>query len=188
MWATLLTACAAVEVRANLIDLGYADNERGASPEKEAMFLNVDFLDPDGSFLYLIKNDRVNGWTYGGVFSDPSRFTVTYVDTDDDPSKEVFSEARLTWNLEGSGYQLDYVLVKDGGSWYHVYGVTEDQKLSNNGIQAAVWLDEKGKPKDISHISFWGSETGGGVPDGGATAALLGVAAVGLSLLGRRKG
>jgi hypothetical protein len=85
----------------------------------------------------------------------------------------------ISWNLTGSGFTLDGVLIKDGrvqgqGQLYRFYGVSADEALIGSGT---VTFDNP--VRDISHISFFGSP--GGVPDGGATVMLLGA---GLGALG----
>jgi hypothetical protein len=87
----------------------------------------------------------------------------------------------ITWNLTGSGFTLDGVLIKDGvvqgeGHLYRFYGVSADEALIGSGT---VTFDNP--VRDISHISFFGSPGGQGVPDGGATVMLLGA---GLGALG----
>jgi hypothetical protein len=86
----------------------------------------------------------------------------------------------ITWNLTGSGFTLDGVLIKDGtvqrqGMLYRFYGVSADEALIGSGT---VTFDNP--VKNISHITFFGSP-GGNVPDGGTTVMLLGGA---LSVLG----
>jgi VPDSG-CTERM motif len=87
----------------------------------------------------------------------------------------------VSWNLTGSGFTLDGVLIKDGnvqgkGHLYRFYGVSADETLVGSGT---VTFDNP--VKNISHITFFGSPGGNGVPDGGATLMLLGAA---LSALG----
>jgi VPDSG-CTERM motif len=91
----------------------------------------------------------------------------------------------ISWNLTGSGFTLDGVLIKDGnvqglGMLYRFYGVSADETLIGSGT---VTFDDP--VKDISHITFFGSPGGGVVPDGGATVMLLG-AALGLLGIARR--
>jgi VPDSG-CTERM motif len=86
----------------------------------------------------------------------------------------------ISWNLTGSGFTLDGVLIKDGnvqgkGMLYRFYGVSADEKLIGSGI---VTFDSP--VRGISHLTLFGSP-GGSVPDGGATVMLLGL---GLSSLG----
>jgi VPDSG-CTERM motif len=81
----------------------------------------------------------------------------------------------ISWNLTGSGFTLDGVLIKDGnvqgeGDIYRFYGVSADEALAGSGT---VTFDNP--VRDISHISFFGSP-GGQVPDGGTTVMLLGAA------------
>jgi hypothetical protein len=71
---------------------------------------------------------------------------------------------------------LDGVLIKDGnvqgqGMLYRFYGVSADETLIGEGT---VTFDDP--VRGISHISFFGSPGGNGVPDGGTTVMLLGVA------------
>src|ERR671919_1043713 len=87
----------------------------------------------------------------------------------------------ISWNLTGSGFTLDGVLIKDGnvqgfGFLYRFYGVSADEALIGSGT---VTFDDP--VRNISHISFFGSPGGQGVPDGGATVMLLGA---GLGALG----
>ena len=81
----------------------------------------------------------------------------------------------ISWNLTGSGFTLDGVLIKDGraggGELYRFYGVSADETLTGSGT---VTFDNP--IRDISHISFFGSPGGGQVPDGGTTVMLLGAA------------
>jgi hypothetical protein len=82
----------------------------------------------------------------------------------------------ISWNLTGSGFTLDGLLIKDGnvqglGMLYRFYGVSADEALIGGGT---VTFDDP--VRGISHISFFGSPGGNGVPDGGTTVMLLGVA------------
>jgi VPDSG-CTERM motif len=81
----------------------------------------------------------------------------------------------ISWNLTGSGFTLDGVLIKDGnvqgkGHLYRFYGVSADETLVGSGT---VTFDNP--VKNISHITFFGSPRGQ-VPDGGTTVMLLGAA------------
>jgi hypothetical protein len=84
---------------------------------------------------------------------------------------------QISWNLTGSGFTLDGVLIKDGnvqtkGHIYRFYGVSADEALIGSGT---VTFDDP--VRAISHITFFGSPGGGGqVPDGGTTVMLLGAA------------
>jgi protein with PEP-CTERM/exosortase system signal len=83
---------------------------------------------------------------------------------------------QISWNLTGSGFTLDGVLIKTGnvkpfGHGYKFFGVSADETLIGSGTVASF----KNPVKDISHITFFGSP-GGQVPDGGTTVMLLGAA------------
>jgi hypothetical protein len=91
----------------------------------------------------------------------------------------------ISWNLTGSGFTLDGVLIKDGnvqglGMLYRFYGVSADEALIGSGT---VTFDDPAK--NISHISFFGSPGGGVVPDGGTTVMLLGAALGALGIVRR---
>jgi VPDSG-CTERM motif len=91
----------------------------------------------------------------------------------------------ISWNLTGSGFTLDGVLIKDGnvqgkGHLYRFYGVSADETLIGEGT---VTFDDP--VRDISHISFFGSPGGNGVPDGGTTVMLLGAALGALGMVRR---
>jgi hypothetical protein len=91
----------------------------------------------------------------------------------------------VEWNLTGSGFTLDGLLVKDGnvqgsGMLYRFYGVSADETLIGKGT---VTFDDP--VKNISHITFFGSPGGNGVPDGGTTVMLLGVALAALGMARR---
>jgi hypothetical protein len=82
----------------------------------------------------------------------------------------------VQWDLTGSGFTLDGVLIKDGnvqgqGMLYRFYGVSADETLVGKGT---VTFDDP--RRSISHITFFGSPGGNGVPDGGTTVMLLGAA------------
>jgi VPDSG-CTERM motif len=91
----------------------------------------------------------------------------------------------ISWNLTGSGFTLDGVLIKDGnvqgkGMLYRFYGVSADEALVGSGT---VTFDNP--VRGISHITFFGSPGGGQVPDGGTTVMLLGAALGSLSMARR---
>ena len=79
----------------------------------------------------------------------------------------------ISWNLTGSGFTLDGALIKDGnlgGQLYSFYGISADETVMGSGMVMFMSM------RNISHISFFGSPTGGNVPDGGTTVMLLGTA------------
>ena len=92
----------------------------------------------------------------------------------------------ISWDLTGSGFGLDGLLIRDGkipdtdNMLYRFYGVSADETFVGSGT---VTFDDP--VKNISHISFFGSPGSPtqqhGVPDGGTTVMLLGGA---LSVLG----
>ena len=124
------------------------------------------FLPGTSQFLFKQNNDGTTEGSFGQYF------TVNQVSG---------NSWDISWNLTGSGFTLDGMLIKDGnvqgsGMLYRFYGVSADEALIGSGT---VTFDNP--VKNISHISFFGSPGGGQVPDGGSTVMLLGAA---LSALG----
>jgi hypothetical protein len=101
---------------------------------------------------------------------------------------------QISWDLTDTGFQLNFVLVKDGAAagtggdqLYRLYGVTDDQRLASGSPQTVI-IDQdnnESPDKEISHITFFGTG-GAAVPDGGATVMLLGSALACLGALRRR--
>ncbi len=114
---------------------------------------------------YLGKLDKDNGWENGALN------ITTYVSV----TQSSGNTWNVSWNLTGSGFTMDGMLIKDGtvrgsGMLYRFYGVSADETLVGSGT---VTFDNP--VKGISHITFFGSP-GGQVPDGGTTVMLLGAA------------
>jgi hypothetical protein len=137
------------------------------SPTDENTYLqNQGFLPGTSQFLFKANNDSTTDGTFGQYF------TVDMVSG---------NSWDISWNLTGSGFTLDGVLIKDGvespgHQLYRFYGVSADETLIGSGT---VTFDDP--IKGISHVSFFGSPGGSQVPDGGTTAALLGLALTGLA-------
>ena len=130
------------------------------NPAAELTYLQGQNLLPATS-QFLFKQES-NGNTEGNF---GQYFTVTISG----------NTATVSWDLTGSGFTLDGLLIKDGnvqgaGMLYRFYGVSADEALIGSGT---VMFDDP--VRNISHISFFGSP-GGQVPDGGTTVMLLGAA------------
>jgi VPDSG-CTERM motif len=115
---------------------------------------------------YLGKKDAATGFENGAI-NISQYVTVTR------PTANTWV---ISWNLTGSGFVLDGVLIKTGnvkgqGHMYRFYGVSADETLIGSGT---VTFDNP--VKNISHATFFGSPGGGVVPDGGTTVMLLGAA------------
>jgi hypothetical protein len=172
----LALAAFALPARADLIDLGQRSLMGGlGDPAGEAAFIEMDQGLAPGSLTYLQKFDNPGGFDTGmDPAVDPTHFGVTIIDSG--------ANAQVNWDLSNTGFQLSYVLVKDGVDsetklqLYHLYGVTADQVFNSNGDQLVTINGSK----NISHISFFGMP-GNMVPDGGSTVALLGL---GLATIG----
>lgn len=168
-------ACLGGVANASLIDLGI---KTLSSPlgggGSEAAFIQMD-QSLSGGLTYLNKFEYGKGWTGGGALGS-SYFTVS-------PTSGEVANATVSWDLTGTGFQLSYVLLKNGTSGgfhlYHLYGVAAGSGLIGSGSVTINGL------KGISHVSFFGTQGTAGVPEGGATIALLGIAMAGLCL-GRR--
>jgi hypothetical protein len=92
----------------------------------------------------------------------------------------------VEWNLNGSGFTLCGVLIKDGTSGIHGESIYSFFAMEGNeGLVGSGDVSFTGEfaGRGISHLSFFGCE--GGVPDGGTTVMLLGVALSGLGFMRR---
>ena len=153
---------------ASVIDLG--ERHLGAALRgKEAA---INFIETDQSLnyslTYLNAFDADGDWDNRGAV-DSSHFGTTMIDGG--------VHANISWDLSTTGYQLSYVLVKDGnygpGDFlYHLYGVTPDEVFDSKGDQF-VTVDNRGV-RLITYISFFGVP-GNPVPEGGTTLVFLGV-------------
>jgi hypothetical protein len=172
--ATLLSGRPA---EAGLIDLGTAFlSSPLGSPSAEADWIE-DRADLAHDLTYL------NKWDAGGSGFDSvppgavtsSHFTVT-------PGGAETSQL-ITWDLAGTGYAAQYVLIKDGktpeGHYYRLYEVTADQVIT--GTDTVRFTNPE---KNISHIAWYGVPAA--VPDGGATVALLGLGFIALGVARRK--
>jgi hypothetical protein len=149
------------------------------NPAGETAFVNSE---TGTTQTYLNKSDNPGSnpgvWDNSGAV-DSSHFNVTYNFTGTDALT-----ATISWDLTGTGFLLNYVLVKDGSApgggafYYALYPVSADEGLMGSGT---VQVNANAS-RNISHISFFGTE-GGTVPDGGTTAALLGLGLSGLAAL-----
>lgn len=156
------------QASANLVDLGLKTLPSGlGDPSGEAAWIQTELsLSSTPIYLNKINQPPTGGpavWDNTGAV-DSSHFTAPTT---------LGTTADISWNLTGTGYELNYVLVKDGVDdnklfLYHLYGVTADQVLVGAG---SVTINGQ---KGISHISFYGN-TGASGPDGGLTLALLGL-------------
>jgi hypothetical protein len=154
------------QAQAHLLDPDqFFHNGSIGNPSAELAFLQGNGSLPATS-QYLGKHNA------GGVVENGAIDIATYVTV-----TEVGSNTwNISWNLTGSGFTLDGVLIKDGnvqgkGMLYRFYGVSADETLVGSGT---VTFDNP--VRGISHITFFGSPGGGQVPDGGTTVMLLGAA------------
>ena len=184
MFKKLLTGLSLLAVlaggaRADLVDLGvFVLPSALGNPADEAAWIETELGLVPGSLDYLYKTDSADGAL------DESYFNVEA----GNPTAEV------SWDLTGTGYELNYVLAKDGrgtyqdvtGFLYHLYGVTDWQYVIGDSSNLDGGVIEIDGEKEISHISFFGG-SGTTVPDGGTTAVLLGLSLVAISFVARRR-
>ena len=110
-------------------------------------------------------------------------YKTTFSDTPTDPSGATI--AQTVAGAPAPSPVAKYLLVKDGDhapAWY----LFDLQALGWNGTEtlslSAFWPDQGA----ISHVSLYGSQPQRTVPDGGATAALLGLGVLGLAAIRRK--
>jgi hypothetical protein len=163
----LALATFGVPARADLIDLGQFVNDGPlGNPTNEGNYIETNQGSEQLTYLNKFLEETGSFEDDGAVDDAGGRFTVTLFGGDD-----ANANALVTWNLALTGFQLSYVLVKDGngtfegesGQLYHLYGVTNDQVLNSNGPQQVTINGVKG----ISHITFFGV-----VPEPSTLAAL----------------
>jgi hypothetical protein len=154
---------------ATIVDLG----ERHLAAALRGKQAAIDFIEADQSLnyslTYLNAFDADGDWDNAHGAVDSSHFGTTLIDGG--------VHANISWDLSTTGYQLSYVLLKDGnygpGDFlYHLYGVTPDEVFNSKGDQF-VTVDNHGV-RLITYISFFGVP-GNPVPEGGTTLVFLGV-------------
>ena len=161
---------------ATVVDLG----ERHLGARLHGRQAAIDFIEADQnlnySLTYLNSFDADGDWDNAHGAVDSSHFGTTLIDGG--------VHANISWDLSTTGYQLSYVLLKDGnyglGDFlYHLYGVTPDEVFNSKGDQF-VTVDDHGV-RLITYISFFGVP-GNPVPEGGTTLVFLGagLGAIGL--------
>jgi hypothetical protein len=151
---------------AHLLDpVQFFHNGSIGNPATELAYLQSNSYLPATS-QYLGKKDAATGFENGAI-------NISHYVTVTRPTRNTWE---ISWNLTGSGFTLDGVLIKTGnvkgqGMMYRFYGVSADETLVGSGT---VTFDNP--VKNISHATFFGSPGGGQVPDGGTTVMLLGAA------------
>ena len=117
------------------------------NPDAEADYIEANWGADDLTFLFKQAADETAG-LYGDFFN--------VSEIGDSPT------AVISWNLDGSGLELGYILLKDGvndneGHLYSLYTVTPDQVITSGSDQlVGFWDGEAYIEKNISHISFFG--------------------------------
>ncbi|MGI9114962.1 MAG: VPDSG-CTERM sorting domain-containing protein [Chthoniobacterales bacterium] len=133
-----------------------------------------DFFGNDPPFNCI---DRVDGASPGATIHS-GEFTITF----NSNKSATISWTNLSDNFAG-------IYVKGGSQGGQFYGVSADE-IHDSGTGEIVFAPNTGKglkhPADISHIDFFCSPgEHNTVPDGGATAMLLGTALAGVAVTRR---
>jgi VPDSG-CTERM motif len=162
------------QAQAHLLDpvQFFTNNSIGSGTEENTFLQNQGLL--PATSQYLGKKDAATGFENGAI-------NISQYVTVKRPAANTWE---ISWNLTGSGFTLDGVLIKNGrvqgsGHIYRFYGVSADEALVGSGT---VTFDNP--VRNISHLTFFGS-SGGVVPDGGTTVMLLGAALGALALVRR---
>jgi hypothetical protein len=179
--AIAATLCASAS--AHLIDLGtFTTATAIGSPSDETAYVSTNFN--GGNPLTFLTKAQGDPASFSGAGDNPAIanggdfFTVTGANG---------TTATISWDLTTSGFQLNFVLLKDGEDengqqLYHIYQVSSDE-VFKSGSPQLVTINGL---KNISHITFMGNPGTPSTPDGGMTVTLLGISAVGLEFLRRR--
>jgi hypothetical protein len=172
-----------------LIAIGFAT----IAPQAKADLKDLGLLDPPPADPIGSPTDEADFIkTYLGLDFDLTPLTSGVSATGIDSSTGTAS-----WDLTGTGFQLNFVLVKDGQDattsdhdlLYRLYGVTADQIIASGDPQTImIDADNDGVgDKGISHVTFLGSAAPTeSVPEAGSTLLLLGSALSALGLFARR--
>ena len=181
VFMSAIAACLVFAARTNatVIDLG----ERHLDARLMGIQAAIDFIETDQGLSFDLT--YLNAWDPNGFENngavDSSHFGTTLIDGG--------VHANISWDLSTTGFQMSYVLLKDGSNathtgdfLYHLYGVTPDEVFNSMGDQF-VTVDDNGIRK-ITYIAFFGVP-GSPVPDGGATLMMLGFALTAIELVRR---
>lgn len=135
------------------------------------------------------EEDDVLTWVDDGALSNDSGYFSIDLPLEDDG--EPGSTGSVQWDLTGSGWQLRYVLVKDGtmperGHLYSLFEVTPDQYLASGGWQGICFGADCEHDKGISHVSFFGERGGSTKVPEPSSLLLLGASLLSFGLVRRR--
>ena len=172
----IAVASSILVTNATIVDLGERHLPAALTGKQAA----IDFIEADQSLDYSLNYlnafDADGDWDDAHGAVDSSHFGTTMIDGG--------VHANISWDLGTTGYELSYVLLKDGNYGredylYHLYGVSPDEVFNSFGDQF-VTVDDGGV-RLITYIAFFGVP-GNPVPEGGTTLVFLGagLGAIGL--------
>jgi hypothetical protein len=182
--AAVLVALASVGLQQVQADLGpvtfFTVPQPIGSPADDTAYLINNFgQQSDLVSLYKLNNDGTTDPNLPLNSSGDFKITMTSGNT-----------WMVSWNLTGSGYMLESLLIKDGGvrnkQLYGFYPVINNEGTTGSGTVSFVGETLiLPTPRNISFVEFFGSPVPTHVPDGGSTAILLGAGLSGLGFLRR---
>lgn len=152
-------------------------------------------LDPNSTTAETARLNAIINWHNTGVFVNPgvdnvptsynlnfgSNVTPPYPALDGTSTGQIPGANQVSFNLDVTGWE--YLLIKSANTAYYFYvgDLTGLQTFQNNVI-----FNDNQQARAVSHYRLFGG-AGTSVPDGGATAVLLGLGIAGLALARRNR-
>jgi hypothetical protein len=155
----------------------------GVSAQAHTVFFETFDAHPDDPTTTATQVGGEVGLTLTDFFRyDSTHLTSPYITV---TPTSTTGEVTISWDFTGSGFVLGAVYIKGGSNGGNIYTISSDETVIGSGTIHTPLTGGSDKFAGISGIDFLvGTSTR--VPDGGATAMLLGTALSGLALMRRK--